>query len=384
MKSKFLFSSDIVYLNHGSFGACPKVVFENYQYWQRKLEESPVQFITKTGIEALDKSKQALAEYINCEKEDFFFTANPTTAVNTIMRSLKLDAGDEILSTDLEYGALDYMWEFYAKKNNVKYIRQSIDLPLLDKDHFLEMFWKGYNERTKVIFISQITSATAIIFPVKEIVDKAKELGLITIVDGAHVPGQIDLDIKELDPDFYTGALHKWLLAPKGNTFLYVKKLYQKELDPLIVSWGYGNPITERGQFLDYHEYNGTRDFSAYLVVPELLKFRKDENWDELITKCKQSVLEWYPKFCDLLDTEPLCPVNGDFLGQMFTVNISTNQPKELKEELFNRFKIEIPITEYKGGFGVRLSIQPYTEQSEIRFLYDSLKKLKDEGKLIN
>lgn len=384
MKSKFLFSSDIVYLNHGSFGACPKVVFENYQYWQRKLEESPVQFITKTGIEALDKSKQALAEYINCEKEDFFFTANPTTAVNTIVRSLKLDAGDEILSTDLEYGALDYMWEFYAKKNNVKYIRQSIDLPLLDKDHFLEMFWKGYNERTKVIFISQITSATAIIFPVKEIVDKAKELGLITIVDGAHVPGQVDLDIKELDPDFYTGALHKWLLAPKGNTFLYVKKSYQKELDPLIVSWGYGNPITERGQFLDYHEYNGTRDFSAYLVVPELLKFRKDENWDELITNCKQSVLEWYPKFCDLLDTEPLCPVNGDFLGQMFTVNISTNHPKELKEELFNRFKIEIPITEYKGGFGVRLSIQPYTEEEEIQFLYDSLKTIKEEGRLIN
>ena len=384
MKSKFLFSSDIVYLNHGSFGACPKVVFENYQYWQRKLEESPVQFITKTGIEALDKSKQALAEYINCEKEDFFFTANPTTAVNTIMRSLKLDAGDEILSTDLEYGALDYMWEFYAKKNNVKYIRQKIELPIISKEHFLEVFWSGYTEKTKVVFISQITSATALILPIEEIVVKAKELGLVTIIDGAHVPGQIDLDIKELDPDFYTGALHKWLLAPKGNTFLYVKKLYQKELDPLIVSWGYGNPITERGQFLDYHEYNGTRDFSAYLVVPELLKFRKDENWDELIAKCKQSVLEWYPKFCDLLDTEPLCPVNGDFPGQMFTVNISTNQPKELKEELFNRFKIEIPITEYKGGFGVRLSIQPYTEQSEIRFLYDSLKKLKDEGKLIN
>lgn len=384
MKSKFLFSSDMVYLNHGSFGACPKVVFDDYQNWQKELENSPVQFITKTGIEALDKSKQALADYINCDKEDFFFTANPTTAVNTIMRSLKLEEGNEILSTDLEYGALDYMWEFYSKNHNVKYIRQKIELPIISKEHFLEVFWSGYTPKTKVVFISQITSATALILPVKEIITKAKQLGLITIIDGAHVPGHIDLDIKELDPDFYTGALHKWLLAPKGNTFLYVKKAFQEKLDPLIVSWGYGNPRTERGQFLDYHEYNGTRDFSAYLVVPKLLKFRDDENWDELIAKCKQNVLDWYPKFCDLLNTEPLCPVNSDFLGQMFTVNVSTKQPKELKEELFNRFKIEIPITEYKGGYGVRVSVQPYIEESEIQFLYDSLKTIKDEGELIN
>ena len=328
MKSKFLFSSDMVYLNHGSFGACPKVVFDNYQYWQKKLEESPVQFITKTGIEALDKSKEALAEFVNCDKEDFFFTANPTTAVNTIMRSLKLKAGDEVLSTDLEYGALDYMWEFYAKNHQVKYVKQKIELPLLSKAHFLEMFWKGYNEKTKVIFISQITSATALIFPVKEIIQKAKELGLITIIDGAHVPGHIDLNIKELDPDFYTGALHKWMLAPKGNTFLYVKKDFQADLDPLIVSWGYGNPTTERGQFLDYHEYNGTRDFSAFLVVPALLQFRQVENWESLIYTCKQKVLEWYPKFCDLMNTQPLCPVNKDFLGQMFTVTVNTSNPK--------------------------------------------------------
>jgi isopenicillin-N epimerase len=159
---------------------------------------------------------------------------------------------------------MDYMWEFYEKQTKANYIRQSIDLPIRSKEHFLEMFWKGYNNKTKVLFISQITSATAIIFPIKEIVDKARSLGLITIIDGAHVPGHIELDLKDMNPDYYTGALHKWLLAPKGSTFLYVRKELQAELDPLIISWGYGNPKTSRGQFLDYHEYNGTRDFSAY------------------------------------------------------------------------------------------------------------------------
>lgn len=383
MKSKFLFSSDIVYLNHGSFGACPKDVFNEYQNWQRKLEDSPVQFITKTGIEALDKSKIALANYINCNSEDFFFTSNPTTAINTIMRSLKLKEGDEILSTDLEYGAMDYTWEYYEKQTKAKYVRQSITLPIRDKAHFLEMFWEGYNENTKVIFISQITSATAIIFPVKEIVDKAKNLGLITIIDGAHVPGHIDLDIKSMNPDYYTGALHKWMLAPKGNTFLYVRKELQADIEPLVVSWGYGNPRTERGKFLDYHEYNGTRDFSAYLCVPSLLKFRVDNNWDEKIKLSKQQILEWYPKFCELMNTVPLCPITEDFLGQMFTVIVNTEKPKELKEELFNRFKIEIPITEFKGNYGIRLSIQPYTDVLEVEFLYNSLKTIKEEGVLI-
>jgi isopenicillin-N epimerase len=374
----------MVYLNHGSFGACPKDVFTDYQNWQLKLENSPVQFITKTGVKALDKSKHVLANYINCNAQDFFFTSNPTTAINTIMRSLKLTEGDEILSTDLEYGAMDYTWGYYEKLTKVKYVKQPIHLPIKDKEHFLQMFWKGYTQNTKAIFISQITSATAIILPVKEIIDKAKSLGLITIIDGAHVPGHIDLDIKTMDPDYYTGALHKWLLAPKGSTFLYVRNELQENLDPLIISWGFGNPKTNRGQFLDYHEYNGTRDFSAYLTVPAQLKFRNENNWEEQIEKCKQQIIDWYPKFCELMGTEPLCPLTKEFLGQMFTVMVNTEKPLELKEELFNRFNIEIPITSFKEKFGIRLSIQPYTDDSEIEYLYSSLKTIKEEGLLIN
>lgn len=383
MKSKFLLSDKLVHLNHGSFGACPKVVFDNYQYWQQRLEESAVEFITDTGLVALKESKQHLANFINCSPEDFFFTSNPTTAVNTIMRSLNLLKGDEILTTDLEYGAIDYTWEFYAKNTGVKYVQQPITLPIKSKEHFLEMFWKGYTKNTKVVFISQITSATAIIFPVKEIIERAKELNLITIIDGAHVPGHIELDIKALAPDFYTGAVHKWLLSPKGCSFLYVAKKNQPSINPLIISWGYGNPETPNGQFLDYHEYNGTRDFSSYLTTEALLEFRKSNNWEELIRECRMMILKWYPKFCDLVGSEPLCIVNADFLGQMCTIPIKTDKPIELKQSLFNRFKIEIPVTYYQGKYGIRISIQPYNTEEEIEFLYEAIKTLKEEGELI-
>ncbi len=383
MKEHFLLSSDLIHLNHGSFGACPKTVFNNYHYWQEQLEQSPVDFITNTGLTALGNSKEHLAKYINCDTSDFFFTSNPTTAVNTIMRNLALNEGDEILSTNLEYGALDFTWEFYAKKNNVKYVRQAIDLPLKSKEHFLEMFWKGLTDKTKVIFISQITSATALIFPVKEIVIKAKTLGLITIIDGAHVPGHIPLDIKDLDPDYYTGAVHKWLLSPKGCSFLYVKKEFQKRLDPLIISWGFGRPETAQGSFLDYHEYNGTRDFSAFLTMEVLFQFRKDTKWEEELKVCKQKILNWYPKFCDLVGSEPICPVTEEFLGLMFMVPIKTTDALLLKQTLFKRFKIEIPVTDYLGNFGIRISILPYTSDEDILALYAAIKTLKEEGELI-
>jgi isopenicillin-N epimerase len=224
MKSQFLLDNTITFLNHGSFGACPKPIFEEFQRLQLELEQEPVNFIQKKLPIYLKEAKKPLAKFIVCNEEDFFFTPNPTFAVNTIMRSLNLQPGDEILTTNHEYGAMDRTWNFYCKKAGAKYVRQKISFPIVSKEHILEEFWKGYNANTKVIFLNQISSSTALIFPVKEICDKAQQLGLIAIVDGAHVPGHIDLNISELNPDFYTGTLHKWMLAPKGSSFLYVKK----------------------------------------------------------------------------------------------------------------------------------------------------------------
>ena len=178
----FLLDKDITYLNFGSFGACPKEIFDDYLKWQLLLEREPVQFVTVNGIEYIKQSAKALANYLNCAPKDLVFVSNPTYAINVLAKNLNLNHGNEVLATNLEYGALDRTWAYYCKKNGAKYIRQHINLPIVSKEHFIDDFWKGYSPNTKIIFISQITSTTGLILPVEEICEEAKKRGLITIV----------------------------------------------------------------------------------------------------------------------------------------------------------------------------------------------------------
>lgn len=376
MKSQFLLDPNITFLNHGSFGACPKPIFEEYQRLQLELENEPVYFILKKQAEYLKIAKERLAKYIGCNANDFFFTPNPTFAVNTIMRSLDLKDGDEILSTNHEYGAMDRTWNFYCKKSGAKYIRQNISLPVISKEQILEEFWSGYTSKTKIIFLNQISSATALIFPVKEICDKARELGLITIIDGAHVTGQMDLDITELNPDFYTGTLHKWMLAPKGSSFLYVKKDFQEMLDPLVVGWGYESLAPGESQFLDYQEFQGTRDISAFLCTPKVIDFLEENDWKSKAKDCRNIVLNNYQRFCDLLNTKPICPITEDFLVQMASVPVNTSNPVALKELLFDKYKIEIPVMPLNGNYFIRYSINAYNSQEDLDILYKALQDI--------
>jgi isopenicillin-N epimerase len=383
MKSLFLLRPEIAYLNHGSFGACPKPIFEDYQNWQRELENEPVQFITKNAFGYLKESKTVLAQFVHCDADDFFFTPNPTFAINVIMRSLDLKPGDEILATDHEYGAMDRTWNFYCKKTGAKYIRANVSLPIVSKEQILEEFWSGYSPKTKVVFLNQLSSATALIFPVKEICDKAKSLGLITIVDGAHVPGHIDLDIQDLNPDFYTGTVHKWLLTPKGSSFLYVKKDFQQLLDPLVVSWGYESDHPGDSRFLDYHEHQGTRDISAYLTVPAAISFRNENHWENETARCKKMIIDHYQSFCDLLGTRPICPVTPEFLGQMCSVPIRTKNPMALKELLFEKYKVEIPVMTIGKYTFIRISLNGYNSEDDLDRLRLALIEIKSTTDLI-
>jgi isopenicillin-N epimerase len=383
MKSQFLLDPTITFLNHGSFGACPKPIFEEYQRFQLELETEPVLFIQKKAAGYLKVAREKLSTYIGCDSLDVFFTPNPTFAINTIMRSLDLQEGDEILSTNHEYGAMDRIWSFYCKKSGAQYIRQNISLPVKSKEQLLEEFWKGYNSKTKIIFLNHISSCTALVFPVKEICDRARELGLITIVDGAHVPGQLDLNITELNPDFYTGTLHKWMLAPKGSSFLYVKKQFQNTLDPLIVGWGYESVSPGESQFLDYQDYQGTRDVSAFLATPKVIEFLERNNWSTIAKQSKAIVLANYQRFCDLFQTQPLCPISEEFLVQMASVPVKTSDPVGLKELLFNKYKIEIPVMSLNGNFYLRYSINGYNSQEDLDVLYAALQDILSTTDLI-
>ena len=383
MKSQFLLNPEITFLNHGSFGACPIPILENYQYWQRELEKEPVQFILKKAPIYLQTAKEAVAQFVGCDADDFFFTANPTIAINTIMRSMKLNPGDEILTTNHEYGAMDRTWNFYCEKSGAKYVRQNISLPIQSKESLLEEFWKGSTPKTKIVFLNQISSATALIFPVKEIIQKAKSLGLITIIDGAHVPGHIDLNLRELDPDFYTGTLHKWMLAPKGCSFLYVKRERQSEIDPLIVGWGYQSENPSNSQFLDYHQHQGTRDISAFLTAPAAIQFLNDHKWKEKSVIAKQLILDNYHRFCTLLGTQPICPISSEFLGQMCSIPINTSDPVALKETLYCDYKIEIPIMKIDHGTFIRISLNAYNNSKDLDTLFDALSSIKKHSDLL-
>ena len=373
MKPQFLLDTSITFLNHGSFGACPKPIFEEFQRFQLELETEPVNFIQKKQTDYLKIARESLAKFVSCKAQHLYFTTNPTFAINTVMRSLKLEAGDEILATNHEYGAMDRTWNFYCKKSGAKYVRQNISLPIISKEQIIEEFWKGYTSNTKVIFLNQISSTTALIFPVKEICDKAKELGLITIVDGAHVPGHIDLNIKALNPDFYTGTLHKWMLAPKGSSFLYVKKEFQDTIDPLVVSWGYESLAPSESKFIDYHEHQGTRDVSAFICTPKVVAFLEENDWKEKSKACRKLVLDNYQRFCDLLNTEPICPITEEFLGQMASIPIQTDKPNELKEVLYTKYKIQIPVMPLNDLTFLRFSMNVYNSQEDLDVLYRAI-----------
>ncbi|MDX2171486.1 MAG: aminotransferase class V-fold PLP-dependent enzyme [Bacteroidota bacterium] len=383
LKSQFLLRADITFLNFGSFGACPKPIFEEYQKWQLELEQEPVQFMTVNGLKYLQQSRVVLGNYIGCAADDVVFVTNPSYAVNIIAKSLKLQKDDEILTTNLEYGACDKTWNYYCNKVGAKYVRQKIRLPIESKQHFIDDFFKGLTPNTKAIFISHITSATALIFPVKEICELAKAKGLLTFVDGAHSPGHIPLNLSGLKADIYTGACHKWMLTPKGCSFLYVKKEIQHLFDPLIVSWGYDSAFPSSSQFLDYHQMQGTRDFSAFLTVPKAIQFLKENHWDKISENCKTIVRYNALRFCKLVGTKPISPISDEFLGQMFSIPIHCLQPQKLQTHLFELYKIEIPVMQIDDKVYLRYSINAFNSQEDLDTLFNALSEIIKNTQLI-
>ncbi|MBM3432626.1 MAG: aminotransferase class V-fold PLP-dependent enzyme [Bacteroidetes bacterium] len=373
LRDQFLLRPDITYLNFGSFGACPRPIFERYQQFQLELEQEPVQFITQNGLQYIRESKQALGEFLNADADDLILVTNPSYGVNIVAKSLDLKAGDEVLTTQWEYGACDRTWQYYCDKSGARYIKHPIRLPLESEEDFVAQFLTGITPKTKLIFISHITSSTAIRFPVEKIVAVAKERGIMTFVDGAHAPAQVSLNLRALDADIYTGACHKWMMTPKGSSFLLVRKELQDLFDPLVISWGYKSDHPFHSRYQDYHQQQGTRDFSAFCCIPAAINFMKEHQWDSISTQCRKIVLDNALRFCDLLATKPLVPLNDFFVRQMFSIPIKTQEPEKLKARLFDEFKIEIPVMRTGEHVFLRYSIQAFNTQEDLDRLEEVL-----------
>ena len=375
MKNLFFLNPKITYLNHGSYGACPIPVFNDYQKWQKKLEAQPVQFFTDQLWKYLKGTRQSIGRYINCAGNDLILFPNPTTAVNNIFENLNLVKGDEVLMTQHEYGALIRAWGNASKKYGFKIVKKEVSLPLKTNVEFLNQFLSAINNKTKVIFISQITSQTALIFPVSEICKHAKKLGITTIVDGAHVPGHINLDLMKIGCDYYTGACHKWLCAPKGSSFLYVRKELQNEMIPQTISWGEEGEDPGPTKLLQDFQWQGTRDMSAFLAIPSAIKFVEKNSWKKRQEYCREIILDVSNKLNELLKTEPNF-LGEKWVGQMVSHPLPSNAPETLKLDLWNKFGIEVPIFEWDNNKYIRISFHCYNKKEDIDKLFHALKKL--------
>jgi isopenicillin-N epimerase len=378
LKSLFLLDPDIIFLNHGSFGACPQPVFEVYQDWQRRLERQPVLFLGREFPALERQASEALSHYLHTSSDNLVFIPNATYGLNAVARSLTLAPGDEILTTNHEYGACDYTWDFISIKTGAKIKRQVISLEL-DPNQILEQLWEGVTPLTKVIYLSHISSPTAMLFPVKIICERARDHGILTIIDGAHTPGQIPLDMDAIGADFYFGNLHKWAMAPKGAGYLYTRPDKQSLLEPLVVSWGYrAAPETTTGsQYLDTYQWSGTRDPAAALSVPAAIQFMADYQWDEVRAACHTLLNQAVERINTLVDSkQPDTPCLDDGL-QMGIAHLPIDTDLAvLKSRLYDEYRIEVPLILWGESKFIRISVQGYNTQEDIDALVDALTDL--------
>jgi isopenicillin-N epimerase len=379
LRSLFLLDESIHFLNHGSFGACPRPVFEAYQGWQRRLEHQPVLFLGRELDELDGQARQVLGMYIHAAAGNLVFIPNATYGVNLLARSLNLGPGDEILSTDHEYGACDYTWEFTCKRTGAALIHQNIPLPTRAADEILEQIWQGVTERTRLITISHITSPTAMRLPVEALCARARRAGILTLVDGAHAPGQIPLDLEAIGADFYVGNCHKWMLCPKGAGFLHVRKEVQHLVEPLIVSWGYhAAPQTTRGsQFQDTLGWTGTKDPAAFLSVPAAIRFMQEHDWERVRLECHELLREALQRICTMVQMEPLYPFDSDLYHQMGIAPLpASTDIAALKTRLYDEQRVEVPLIDWNGRKFVRISVQGYNTPQDLEALYAGLQRL--------
>ena len=340
----FLLDPGVTFLNHGSYGACPAPVFARYQELQRELERNPVAFLARRFDELTAGSRAALAVFLGARPDDLVFVPNATAGLNAVIRSLQLEPGDEVLTTRHEYGAVTRTWEFMGAK-----------LVYAEPDELVG----AIGPRTKAVSVSHITSPTALVLPVAEICAAARAAGALAIVDGAHAPGQLPLDLEALGADVYAGNCHKWLCAPKGAGFLWARPEHQRWIEPLVISWGYGDDRT----FADRHGWQGTRDPAAALTIPAAIEAHATFD----LERCRRLAAAFHDR---------LPPVGAAPAPQMWATELATDDPDGLQRRLFDEHAIEVVVREWEGRSLLRISIAPYNEEADVERLLAALEQL--------
>ena len=379
MRQHWTLDPDIIFLNHGSFGATPRVVLEKQSEYRAQMEREPVRFFVRELEPLVDDARHVLAQFLNADPAGLAFVPNATAGVNSVLRSLDLDQHDELLVTTQEYNACRNALDYVATVNGTKVVVVDLPFPIASPDVVVERVLEQVTDRTRLLLIDHVTSQTALILPVEKLVKELHARGIDTLIDGAHAPGMLPLDLKSLGAAYYTGNLHKWVCAPKGAAFLYVRENRRAGVRPVSISHGANSTRRDRSRFLLEFDWTGTFDPTAWLCVPDSLRFMEslvEGGWPEIMRRNRELAL----KARDILTNEK--PAPDEMIGSMAAVPLPDGDQSEapslygdpLQDKLLLEHNIEVPIVPWPHPPKrvLRVSAQLYNEIGE----YERLKAL--------
>ena len=385
---RWLLDPEVIFLNHGSFGATPKAVLDEQEKIRRRIEAEPLLFFDHHYLEELDCARVELARFLGARSDGLVFVVNATTGVNTVLRGLPLRAGDELLVTDHEYNACRNAVDSVAKAAGAEVVVATIPFPLTREDEVIEAVLESVSSRTRLLLIDHVTSQTGLVLPVDRLVGEVQSRGVDVLVDGAHAPGMVALDLDDLGAAYYTGNCHKWICAPKGAAFLHVREDRRDGLRPLVISHGANADASARSRFHLEHDWTGTRDPSAWLSVPIALREMEsmlEGGWDEIRRRNRELALEGRRLLCDALGIDgpspesmigslaslPLPDGDGGSVNELFPFD-------GLQDRLFQEHRIEVPVIAWPAPPSrlIRISAQLYNEPSHYQALAVALRKL--------
>jgi isopenicillin-N epimerase len=350
------------FLNHGSFGAVPRVVFDEQTEWRRRIEAAPVEVIARRRLELIDHAKRPVGEWLGMRDADFGLVTNATEGVNAVLHSLRFRPGDELLTTSHVYNAVRQAMRFTAARWGAAYREVDVALPARSAGEIAEAVLAGVSDRTRLLVIDHVTSPTALVFPVEQIVAGCNERGVDVLVDGAHAPGMLPLDVGRIGAAYYAGNLHKWGFAPRGSGFLWVRPDRQADVHPAVVSHHYAEG------FCREFSWQGTRDLSACFALPRAVEFTRSLGAERVRAHNRALAVWAHQMLCDRLGVvEPISPLDGSLLGSMASVplpepfaRLEESQVEALQQRLYSEHRVEVPLMRFGSRLLLRVSCQVY------------------------
>lgn len=382
----WILDPQVVFLNHGSYGACPQRVLEYQRHVQEKMERDPIRFMGHELEPMLDAARNGLAAFVNADPEGIAFVPNATTAVNAVFRSLELKPGDEVLTNNHEYNACNNALRWVVGRacgGQVRINTAAVPFPVRSDDDIVNAILEAVTPATRLVMISHITSPTALVFPAARLVKELSARGIDTLIDGAHAPGNIPLNLKDIAATYYVGNCHKWMCSPKGAGFLYIHDAAKREaVSPVTISHGLNSTRTDRSRYRLLFDWTGTDDYTAWLSVPEAIRTLDSMlpgGWPAVFDDNHRKVLAARDHFLQTLGGE--APAPDSMLGMMATVPLpdaahNEGEPDPQFKDLYEEHRIQIPYISFPKHprRWVRLSAQLYNDPSQYEYAAAVLK----------